>query len=197
MGLTIYYEGNFKRDASLSEMIDEIKGISEVNKWTYHIFEEAFPENSFDKEHDDEIYGICFSPEEKCEPVWLTFISTGRMCSPFLFDQNNISPDKQLEEAMYSLFTKTQYAGVETHKIIIHLLRYIGKKYLDDFKVIDEGQYWETGDEKVLKENFRRFTAAIQTFTSALENAETKAGESTEEAILRIFKEIQDKKKLD
>ena len=67
------------------------------------------------------------------------------------------------------LSVKTQYAGIEIHKLIIHLLKYLSGKYLQDFKVIDEGEYWETGDEKLLQDTFKRYTDLIESFASSLE----------------------------
>jgi len=64
-----------------------------------------------------------------------------------------------------------------------------------DFKVIDEGQYWETGDEKLLEETFKKYTDLIDGFQSSLENNPMGPGESFEEYFARILKQLHDKKK--
>ena len=101
---------------------------------------------------------------------------------------------KNKEEAayLYMLFTKTQYAGIETHKLIIHLLKYIEKKYLADFTVIDEGEYWETGNEQLLEETFERYTNLIDGFASSLENYPIEPGESFETYFERLMKHINE-----
>jgi len=125
MGLTINYTGNFNPSASLSKMIEEVKDIAEIYKWKYHIFETKFPKDNFDdKNFNEEIYGISFSPPN-CEPVLLCFLSNGRMANPFMFQHWLKSKAKNDEHLIYWNFTKTQYAGIEIHKQIIHLLKYL------------------------------------------------------------------------
>lgn len=123
MGLSIHYSGNFNSETSLSEMIEEIKNIGDVQKWEYHIFETEFSKNNFDEINSNKnIYGICFSPPD-CELVMLSFLSNGRMCNPFMLEHFLKSMEKEDEDLIYVNFTKTQFAGIESHKIIIHLLR--------------------------------------------------------------------------
>lgn len=193
MGLTINYTGNFNPYASLSEMIEEVKDIAGIYKWKYHIFETKFPENNFeDTNFSEDIYGISFSPPG-CEPVLLCFLSNGRMANPFMFEHWLQSKDKEDEHLIYGNFTKTQYAGIEIHKQIIHLLKHLSKKYLMNFEVIDEGGYWKSEDEKVLQDNFSRYTDLIENFASSIENHPKKAEESFEDYFERLLKQINQK----
>lgn len=50
MGLTIHYSGSFNPEASLKEMIEEVKDIAEIYRWEYAVFDNEFPENESDKE---------------------------------------------------------------------------------------------------------------------------------------------------
>lgn len=193
MGLSIHYNGSFNQSASLREMIEEVKDIAQVHKWEYHIFEDTFPENSFGKaDYNENLYGICFSPP-KCEPIWLCFLSNGRMSGPVQLQCWGNSKNKKEKEYLYSLSTKTQFAGIEIHKLVIHLLKHISKKYLSDFTLSDEGQYWETGDEKLLQQTFDRYESIFDVFTSTIENTSIKKGEDFEDYFKRVFKQIQDK----
>lgn len=132
MGLTIHYNGKFNPAASLPEMIEEVKDIAEVNKWKYHIYETEFPKDSIGKEsYNDKIYGIIVIPPN-CEPVYLSFLSNGRMASEYGLQLWGSSKDKKEREYLYGLFTKTQYAGREIHKWIIHLFRYLKGKYFSE-----------------------------------------------------------------
>jgi len=189
MGLAFHYSGSFDKSASLSAMIEEVKDISAVNKWQYTVFEQSFPSHSFDTEnYDQKIYGICFSPSEG-EPVWLCFLSNGKMSSPPNLQFFGITDAPGDRERLYMLSTKTQYAGVEVHQRIIDLLRYLRPRYFSDLKVSDEGQYWETGDKGLLKETFKRYDTALQIVGTALENNSILPGETFEEYFQRVFKD--------
>jgi hypothetical protein len=96
---------------------------------------------------------------------------------------------------LYMLSTKTQYAGTEIHKLIIHLLKHLEAKYLQDFKVTDEGQYWETGDEKLLQETFDLYTEMIESFADSIEIYPVNQGESFEYYFKRMMQKIQNRLK--
>jgi len=192
MGLSIYYSGSFRRNASLSEMIEEVKDIAEVYKWEYTIYENQFSENTFVEASKQDIYGISFTPP-KCETIFLSFLSNGKMYSAAGLDFFGETEDKPEQKYSYMLSVKTQYAGVEAHKIIIHLFQYLDKKYFQGFKMIDEGKYWETGDEKLLQEIFNRYNALMQNFSSALENYPMNVGETVETYFERLIKQMRGK----
>ena len=59
----------------------------------------------------------------------------------------------------------------------------------------DEGEYWETNDEKVLKTNFRKYSELMDGFISAIENYPIRAGENIESYFARLIKQINDLKK--
>jgi len=44
MSITIHYNGRFNPEASLKNMIEEVKDIAETFNWEYHLFEQSFPE---------------------------------------------------------------------------------------------------------------------------------------------------------
>lgn len=191
MGLSIYYNGKFNPSASLGEMIEEVKDIAEINKWEYHIFENEFPKTTLGKAgFNSKIYGICFTPPE-CETVDIAFLSNGRMsCAANLqfYGKAVKGPEK---DYLYMLSVKTQYAGIEIHKQVIHIFKYLAPKYFLSFEMKDEGKYWETGDEKLLHEIFKKYDALISRFTSGLEHIPINPGESFLAYLLRIAKRVQ------
>lgn len=196
MGLSIHCNGRFNPDASLKSMIEEVQDIAKINSWKYFVFEENFSPENFGKDeyHKQNIYGICFSPP-MCEPVWLSFLSNGRMsCPPNLQYWANTN-DTERKEFLYMLSTKTQYAGMDIHKLIIQLLKYIAPKYLMDFNLTDEGKYWETGDDDLLKEIFDRYTFYIDGFSSALQSSPIQKGENLKNFITRIANQVNKKGK--
>ena len=188
MGLTFHYSGSFRKDASLEGLIEEVKDIAEINGWPHHIFERQFPENGFGKEaFNDNIYGISFSPPGS-EPVWLCFLSNGRLSAPHLLQFYGQTEHQEERKNLYLVSTKTQTAGVSTHKSVIDLLKYLDGKYLTGLKVYDEGQYWETGDEILLAEIFKRFDASLDIFGKAVDMNERLPNESYEDYFRRILK---------
>lgn len=195
MGLSIHYNGRFNRNASLKRMIEEVKDIVEVYQWRYYVFEDTFPEKGFGKlQYDKKIYGICFTAPE-CETVWLTFLSNRRMSTPVHLRFFGNTANKQERRYLYAISVKTQFAGAETHKLIIHLLKYISRKYLQDFNVNDEGEYWETGDGQLLENAFQRYTFLIDSVASLLQNESMRPGESLETYFERLVKRIHEKYK--
>ncbi len=194
MGLSIHYNGRFKNGASLTEMIDELEDISKIYNWKYHIFEREFPaQKTDDTTHDGKIYGMCFTPTN-CETVSISFLSNGRMSGAMQLHLWNDAIDEKEKEYLYMLFTKTQFAGSEIHMLIIHLLKYLSPKYFSEFNMIDEGQYWETGDKELLRENFKNYTDLINGFSAALQSIPKDPEENIESYLLRLANLLKNKK---
>lgn len=193
MGLSIHYSGSFNAEASLHEMIKEVKDIAEIYKWHYTVYSNEFPVNSLGKKsYNQNIYGISFTPPE-CETIDLCFLSNGRMSSALHLKFYGDATNKNEARYLYMLSVKTQYAGIETHKLIIHLMKYLAPKYLLDFTLSDEGGYWESGDESLLKEAFKRYNNLIESFSSSIENFPIQEGESVEAYFERLLKGFRKK----
>jgi len=194
MGLSIHYKGNFKKEASLQEMIEEVKDIAEIYTWEYTIYETAFPQNSFtEEEYDGCLYGISFTPA-KCETISLTFLSNGKMCSNSALACFGNSNNEKYKQYLYLLSTKTQFAGSTTHKIILHLLKYISQKYLNYFELSDEGNYWETESEAILEQNFKIYNDALNSFEISIKSHPINNNESFTEYFDRIIKTLNSKR---
>ena len=93
------------------------------------------------------------------------------------------------------LSVKTQFSGSSVHKLIIHLLKHLSKKYFQEFEVIDEGHYWETEDEKLLEETFKKYNDLLDSVGSALQNIPMASDETFEQYFSRILKIIKGKRK--
>ncbi|MDQ3111816.1 MAG: hypothetical protein M3R17_18160 [Bacteroidota bacterium] len=195
MGLSIHYNGQFRKGASLEGLIEELEDISKIYNWEYHVFEKKFPTVNFDKnKHDGKLYGICFTPLG-CETIAISFLSNGKMSGPAQLQLYGNSNNIAESEYLYMLFTKTQYAGSEIHMLIIHLLKYLNTKYFTDFKLIDEGQYWETGDKKLLRETFKNYEELIEAFSSSLKTMPMNSSETIEVYLERLMTIINKKNK--
>lgn len=183
MGLSIYYKGRFNKDASLQDMIEEVKDVAEIYNWKYHIFETEFNPADFNSSsYNDKIFGISYSPP-KSESIDITFLSNGIMCSPVSLQY--FGKDKS-EDLLINIFSKTQYAGVEAHKIIIDLFRYLSKKYFSEFELTDESCYWETGDEAVMRQTFKKYDDMMNIFAGGLENIPINENECIEDYVKRV-----------
>lgn len=191
MGLSIHYQGNFKDAKDLPSMIEEVVDIAKANHWEYFIFENEFPNSTFTQTPDKEkLYGICISPPE-CEMVNFSFLSNGKMCGVEKLQINKHLKNIEEDEDLYYLHTKTQYAGIEIHKKIILLFDYLNTSYFEKFELYDEGQFWETKDEELLKTIFDRYTNLLEGLQSSLENIPTNEGESAEDYVLRMTEFVQ------
>ncbi len=185
MGLTIHYKGRFNPEASLESLIGECLEYANVFHWKYHIFEQEFPQTPFPDDYNDNIYGIAISPSE-CEPLWFTFLSNGKMSGPVQLKYFGNGNDAENQFALYSLFTKTQFAGPEIHMLVIEIFRHISKRYLLDFTMTDEGKYWETSDSEELKTIFKRYNFLLDMFEDGLKHLKPNGGESLQQLIERI-----------
>ncbi len=94
------------------------------------------------------------------------------------------------------LFCKTQYAGIEVHKRLILLLKYISEKYFHNMEASDEGEYWETGNDDLLKQNFQKYSNIISYVTARLELEIKLPGEDEdlEEYFRKLLKDYREKK---
>ncbi len=194
MGLSIHYSGSFKKESSIEAMIEEVKDIADVYGWKYTIHNTHFPENTFGKqEYDGMLYGISFTPPNS-ETISLTFLSNGKMCSGASLKFFGNSDAKNAQQYLYMLSTKTQYAGSTIHKIIIHLVKYLSKKYFNEFKLTDEGEYWETGDELVLENNFKIYNDIIEGFADSINSFPINKNETFTQYFERILKVIDKKR---
>jgi len=194
MGLSIYYSGKIKDAASLPLLIEEVKDVAIVNKWEYRILEPSFPNNKLDnQEYLEPIYGISFTPP-KCETVSITLLSNGVMAcsSKIKFFGNSENPITK--NHIYTIFSKTQYAGMAIHALIINLFKYLNNKYLKDFKMIDEGEYWETGDENILRQKFHQYDSLLDNFILSIETFPIQKGENMIDYFERLMGHINNLK---
>ena len=88
MGLTVHYRGKIRDYALVDELVTEVEDFSRNQNWRYHLLTPGIntplkPINQEDPEPLPTVKGIILSPD-KCEPIILTFLDDGRICSPFM-----------------------------------------------------------------------------------------------------------------
>jgi hypothetical protein len=197
MGLSIHYRGKIKDDALINELISEAADICKSLSWGHLIFEKTG--NANDEAHvndpgfisytENDLKGILIMPEA-CEPVSLVFFPSGRLCCPVKLQYNNPAVNDLMVE---TVSTKTQYAGMDVHITVLKLLQYFKDKYFSVFELSDEGNYWETKDEAILKAQFDRYNFLVDTVHDALSGMKSVPGETPQSLADRI-EEILKKK---
>ena len=191
MGLSFHYNGRIAKPELLPELIVEVQEIAGITNWKYTVYQREFPINIFGKPHNNQnIYGISVTPPG-CEPIFICFLSNGRMSSPVHLKFYGKAKEAPEKEYLYMLSVKTQYSTVEAHQFIIQLFRYLNTKYFADFNLSDEGEYWESNDIELLRANFKRNADLISGFSSALESIPMETGETIENYLLRLLDLIQ------
>lgn len=192
MGLSFHYSGTIAKPELLPKLIEEVLDITKTYGWKNSCYETSFPRNSLSciNEYSDEVFGISFTPP-KCETIYICFLSNGRMSSPVHLRFYGRSKDQAESPFLYLISVKTQFSNPFIHAPIIQIFRYLNKHYFLDFQLSDEGQYWETNDETILKTNFAKYNAILDSFTLGLETLPMKANESFEDYFSRLFEVIE------
>lgn len=190
MGLSIHYKGKLKQADLLSGLVEEIVDVAEIHQWKFRVFNTNFPGNTFSCETSfNEIYGVDFTPKD-CETISVTFLSNGKMVCPVrLYFHANSEKGKE-EDFIYYNSVKTQYAGVQTHQVVILFLKYLSSKYFVDFELSDESGYWETNDEEEMKKQFRIYNRLIDDFGLALETLPAREDEDMITYLERVVKNV-------
>lgn len=112
-----------------------------------------------------------------------------------MHDEELILTADSYQRYLYKCSSKTQYAGLEAHEMIIGVFLYLNKNFLKDFEMTDEGYYWETNDKVLLKKTFERYTSMINGFATALSKNNKKQGEELDAYLERVIREFREKNK--
>ncbi len=180
MGLSIHYSGYIIKRAMIIPLIEEVQDICKALIWSTHIID------------DEKIKGISFAPNGS-EPVFLFFNTDGRIVSLANLVGQLIPGNSYGEDILFTVSTKTQYAGEDAHIAIIKLLKHFSKKYLKNFTLYDEGYYWKTGDENILRKQFQNYQAALDTFCEVLKDFKSGAGVTSKSLADRLERYLKEK----
>jgi len=182
MGITIHYKGRISNINLIDEFCDELIDIAETMNW-------KASERIYDE--DDKIKGLSVTPHEKSESLSFFFnIEDGGLRNIMnVITKVPYNPEKPEWD-----FIKTQFAPPEVHVTVVKLLQYIKKKYMPDLEVVDESDYWETGDEDLLRKKLKFLGDKIDAFGEALSSISKEdlkeITESDEESMPEKFEKI-------
>lgn len=143
MGVTIHFEGRLKTVSDLDKVIN--LGLEFAKRKSSEVIKLDSAEKLLKRVKDDkdwdyqgEVRGIQFQPHENSDPLVLEF-----------------DRDLYIQE-----YCKTQFSGVSTHIEVIQFLREI-EPHFDNLVIVDEGEFWESNDIKVLEQKFDDFFNAF------------------------------------
>lgn len=192
MAISIHYKGKIDDKTKVQPLIEEIQDIADTMNWPYYCLNEDWKKKSQLKlEHREDgahilghaaLKGISFTPHPKSETVWLFFDDQGNISSPISI----VMREEDDSGDFYWLAVKTQFAGVEIHIAIIELFKYLKNKYISNLEVVDEGEFWETGNELLLKSKINQLHEAIHMINSALSGLSIQSKNDTESVVRKI-----------
>lgn len=170
MGVTIHYRGRLRSPADIQPFTNELADICRSTGWKYDLYHFTEPD----------VRGVIFKPHPESESVTFVFLEDGTL--------TNFMALKLCDEAeMPWAFCKTQFAGVDTHVALCKLFQYLQKKWFSTFEVMDESDFYETGNRKKLERQIEFLGTAITSIAEGLEGAALEKGETLEQRILKII----------
>jgi len=154
MGVTIHYQGRLRRADLLDELGARLDAYAVEHEWVVTPIDvdevELFRAVGGEiVEYRGPARGFVVGAHEDCEPV------------SFIFDAEWF-----MQEA-----TKTQLCPTAVHVQIAELLRAVADLF-DDFRVMDEGEYWETGTTENLERKKGFLNRAIDSLSKTFPGAE-------------------------
>ena len=177
MGLSIHYRGRLRTPDLISSITEELTDICLSLGWETSCLDEDFSiENTSELVPTEKgvkitghlpLKGVGIAPGERCEGLSFFFDRAGNLIAPLTMAISGPVKDELPWAAV-----KTQFAPLEIHITIIKLFRYLKKKYFEIFEVSDEGSYWETSDEVLLRKKMDFLAGNINAIGKALSEAD-------------------------
>ena len=188
MGVSIHYRGQLRSLDQIAPLTAEVEDVCKSQEWEYRLVDMDIPIGDVEAQvihflggpnaTSIRMQGLWFKVHEESEAFYLCFDDQGRMLSLINLLVGDSYPTL---DDIFWIHTKTQYAGPEAHAVLIRFIQYLAKKYFADLEVLDETNYWATGDVAQLHKVFYRTQAAIDMFSDALENIEIAGNPSIEQ----------------
>ncbi|MBU0474773.1 MAG: hypothetical protein KKF62_11485 [Bacteroidetes bacterium] len=192
MGISIHYKGKLNNTTLLQPFIDEIEDISKDMNWDYNLFENDITlpntskiENGIISGHLP-LRGISINIHPKAESLYFYFDKNGNLrnlISACLSKEDEIKPN--------STSIKTQFAPIEIHITIINLLKYIKSKFISNFEVNDEGEFWETDDILLLRQKFDYLNSALNKVAGLIDEMQIRYNETPDAILARLMEVLK------
>jgi len=195
MGVTIHYRGRLNEVGQLARLCDEMADIAAAMGWETRRLDDdwerpadarlRFTSKGAQIDGHLGLKGILIRPNVEAESLCFFFDrerNLRSMMDVVMIVNGTLKP----QDAWVSV--KTQFASPEVHAWIVGLLKYVKKRYISDLQVSDEGQYWETGDIRILREKMEFIGKKIEQLSTALSSPRfgDLSGLSADEIAARI-----------
>ena len=189
MGLSIFYSGKLRNVQQIPSLTMELLDLCGHLNWRC---------DEYQPTTRNPIQGMWFAPPG-ADRIWMTVLPSGVLAEP----EHNLT-QKGIEVWMKSSWKdnlmnpRTQYAGPEAHMKMIGILKHVSQKYFEKFHLVDESEFWETGNTEKCKDWFVMFEAWMSNMSSDLGKLDGRGYESGEhfqervEDLLRNGKSIDD-----
>ncbi len=189
MGIAIHYHGKLDDPRLLPDLLTAARHLAFKRQWRHQDLDERIigvveRETSPDAPTaptetvaiDDRLQGILIHPHPDCGMVWLTFNQNGELC--FYLPQLRTGHYAEIKD----LFTQTHFAPLDIHISLCELLHAIQDRYFPNLQVVDEGEYYLTGDPARLALRMAEANATMKEESSeqaddAAKDAEAKDAE--------------------
>jgi hypothetical protein len=169
MGVSIHYRGRLNDLGQLGRLCAELTDIARAMGWECTPLDDDWDQPAEARlevtsagariEGHLGLKGVVLTPNVEAESLSFLFDREGNLRS--LLDMVSILEGTlRPEDACVSV--KTQFGGPQVHVWMIGLLKYLKKRYISDLEVSDEGEYWETGDIRILKGKMDLLDAKLQ-----------------------------------
>lgn len=219
MSLSFHYRGRLISAEQLPHLVAEVEDICGILGWKVTVFDTHYYNDKFISPIDIKDYGVLFSPPN-CAPVSLVFDSEGRIFAPMMkeilikhqagevkvitvklnLDDENPTPEisEEMEEfdpseLVYSISVKSQFSGAESYVKLMELLRYLSEKYLTEFHMHDESDYWNTRNTDKLNEKMNKINQFMDTFHDMIEGQNIKTPKEFIAFLKLLGKQIKSK----
>jgi hypothetical protein len=174
MGVAIHYRGQLRDSSLIGRLVEELRILAQQKGWEYTILDDP-PEKQVSDDGPPDLRGIVLLTHPDTEGLMLLFDPDGTLRNPTLLVAG------EAPEITRQCAIKTQYGPAENHIEIVDLLRHLECTYFRSLEILDEGQYWETGDRQVLAANLEYLQQILDGAAKALEETSMPDGASESE----------------
>ena len=174
MGITIHFKGKLNTPDLTTSFLEEVEDIAKSMEWNYTVFPES-------KDGKPAPKGLFIQPHPNSEFLQFMVDTKGHFRNAVMLEYFEENKDSTFYNSI-----KTQFAPIEIHIAIIKLLKYLKQKYISNIEVWDEGDYWQTGDTKLLHEKFEFLNNKLNEFESILNSIEFEKNDTAQSVADKI-----------
>lgn len=175
MGVTIYYGGTLKTPSDVHALVSEVRDIAHSNQWRYDLLDDSWDSDitvSMDYEDEEPVFdgnsglkGIALHTHPDLDQMTLLFDGEGKTRTR---EEVAYDPKRRLGVTHIS----TQRAGVDIHIQLVNFLKYVGDKYMSEWRMEDDSGYLTHQDRDKARQVFEAIEDAINAVTEAFDTIE-------------------------